>query len=125
MWSAVLHVQISNTFKHSPPTKRFEATLDSGASQCLFHSDVGKAIGLKIESGEKVETIGVDGNRTEIYLHNVSLHVPGGHILKIKAGFTPKLPLVGLLGMTGFFDNFKVIFDPTTNEFELQRIYKT
>jgi hypothetical protein len=122
--SAVLNVQISNTAKHSPPSKRFEAVLDSGASQCLFHSDFGKGIGLKIESGEKVETLGVNGDLTEVYLHNVSLYVPGGHILKIRAGFTPKLPLAGLLGMTGFFDHFKITFDPTANEFELQPIYQ-
>ena len=39
-WSAVLNVQIGNTAKHSPPSRRFEAVLDSGASQCLFHSDL-------------------------------------------------------------------------------------
>lgn len=97
--------------------------MDTGAHQCLFHSELGKAIGLKIDSGEKSETIGVNGDRTEVYLHSISLHVPGGHILKIRAGFTPKLPLIGLLGMTGFFDHFTVTFDPKTNEFELQRFY--
>ena len=90
----------------------------------MFHSDLGKAVGLKVESGERVETLGVNGDRTEVYLHSVSLYVSGGHILKIRAGFTPKLPLAGLLGMTGFFDHFKITFDPTANDFELQRIYQ-
>lgn len=121
----MLLVQISNPATHSPPSKRFEAVLDTGAHQCVFHSDVGKAIGLKIDKGDKSETVGVNGDRTEVYLHNISLLVPGGHLLKIRAGFTPKLPLAGLLGMTGFFDHFKVTFDPTTNEFELERIYQS
>ncbi len=55
-WSVVLNVQIGNTAKHSPPSRRFEAVLDSGVSQCLFHSDLGKAVGLKVESDKKVVT---------------------------------------------------------------------
>lgn len=97
--------------------------MDSGASLCLFHSDFGKAVGLRIESGEEKSITGVSGE-LKVYFHNVSLYVPGGYILKIKAGFTPQLPLAGLLGMEGFFEHFKVTFDATTNELELERIHR-
>jgi aspartyl protease len=100
--------------------------MDSGASQCLFHSDIGEAIGLNIEKGSLEETTGVSGEHTKIYVHPVTLHVPGGHMIKIEAGFTDKLPVAGLLGMSGFFEHFKITFDPSAIPpgFELERIYK-
>jgi hypothetical protein len=124
-WCAILNVQISNPAKHSPPTKRFEALLDSGASRCLFHSNFGTAIGLDIEKGEVEETVGVSGKPTITYLHPISLHVMGS-IIKITAGFSDDLPLGGLLGRAGFFENFKVTFDPSSDPpgFDIERIYK-
>lgn len=98
--------------------------MDSGPTQCLFHSHIGAAIGPRIDKGKLGKVTGINGDRTEVYLHNVSLYVPGGHILKIEAGFTDKLPVGGVLGMTGFFDHFKVTFDPTTTPHELERFYR-
>lgn len=124
-WAAVLNVQIGNPSEHSPPTKRFEALLDTGASRCLFHSGIGAAIGLDIRKGEIEETIGVSGQQTITYLHPVSLYVMGSIIIVI-AGFTDNLPFGGLLGRAGFFENFKVTFDPSSTPpgFDLERIYK-
>jgi Aspartyl protease len=125
-FTAVLSVRLSNPAKHSPPTKNFEAIIDSGASQCLFHSDIGEAIGLNIEKGTLEETTGVSGERTKIYVHPVTLYVPGGHMVRIEAGFTDKLPVAGLLGMSGFFEHFKITFDPSATPpgFELDRFYR-
>lgn len=49
-----------------------------------------------------------------------------GNMFKIKAGFVADLPLAGLLGRIGFFEYFKITFDPSTSPpgFELERIYK-
>lgn len=118
-------VQLSNHVKHSPPTKRFEALVDSGASKCIFHAALGRAIGLQIERGEEDQTVGVSGKPTTIFMHNISLHVPGGHILRIRAAFTDELPMAGILGRNGFFENFRVLFDPsgTTAGFEIERFY--
>jgi hypothetical protein len=126
-WWALLPVQISNPTKHSPPTKRFEALVDTGASKCLFHASIGRAIGLNVENGEEDRTIGVSGKPTTIYLHDVSLHVPGGHILRINAGFTDELPMAGILGRNGFLEHFRVLFDPSGEPpgFEIQRIFIT
>jgi hypothetical protein len=99
--------------------------IDSGASRCIFHSNLGRAIGLDIPSGEVEETVGVSGQPTITYLHSVSLYV-AGHIIKIKAGFTDQLPLAGLLGRRGFFEHFRITFDPSAEPpgFELERIHK-
>jgi hypothetical protein len=56
-----------------------------------------------------------------VYVHNVSLYAPSG-IIAIRAGFSHELPLAGLLGMNGFFEQFRVLFDPTFG-FELDRLF--
>ena len=91
----------------------------------MFHSSIGESIGLNIGKGEEGETTGVSGKPTKIYLHNVSLYVPG-HIIKIRAGFADELPIAGLLGRVGFFEHFKITFDPSNHPpgFDLERIYK-
>lgn len=124
-WLAVLPVQISDPARHSPPCRKFEAVIDSGATLCLFHSSIGTAIGLNIEKGESDETMGVNGVATKLFKHKVNLHVLGS-MFRIEAGFTDQLPLAGLLGRIGFFEHFKITFDPSTNPpgFELERIYR-
>ena len=58
-----------------------------------------------------------------IYLHEIAIHVPGGAIVAI-AGFSDELTLAGLLGMAGFFEHFKIVFDPLNLHVELERLYR-
>lgn len=58
-----------------------------------------------------------------MYLHEIQLYLPGGPVT-VRAGFSDDLPLAGLLGMEGFFDKFKVIFNPIARECELERVHK-
>ncbi len=119
--TAVLNVNIALPAKNAPRTKRFEAVIDSGASRCIFHGSLGRFIGLDIEKGTVEETQGVNGI-CRTYLHDIALHAPGG-IISCRAGFSDDLPIAGLLGMNGFFDHFKVVFDPTGQRCELERIF--
>lgn len=119
--TAVLNVSIALLAKNAPRTKRFEAVIDSGASRCIFHESLGRFIGLDIEKGIVEETLSVNGV-TRMYLHDIALYAPGG-IIHCRAGFSADLPIAGLLGMNGFFDHFKVSFDPTAQRCELERIF--
>jgi hypothetical protein len=119
--SATLNVNIALPTKNSPRTKRFEAVIDSGASRCIFHASIGRFIGLELEKGVQENTLGIAGS-TNIYLYEISLHVPGG-IVDVIAGFCEDLPIAGLLGMNGFFDHFKVTFDPTAQRCEIERLF--
>jgi hypothetical protein len=121
-YAATVPVNIALPSKNSPRSKRFDAIIDSGASQCIFHAAIGRAIGLEMEKGEKVSTNSIQG-ATEIYLHDVSLYVPGG-VVPARAGFSDQLPIAGLLGMTGFFEYFRITFDPTALRVELERLYQ-
>ncbi len=120
---AIVPVNIALAVKSSPRSKRFEAIIDSGASRCVFHAQIGNAIGLDIKKGEVETTYGVAGP-TPIYLHDISLYAPGG-IIAIRAGFSEDLPTAGIVGMMGFFEHFKITFDPTALTCELDRLYST
>lgn len=119
---AALAVNIALLQKSAPRSKRFEAIIDSGASRCIFHADIGRAIGLNISSGAVETTLGVAGP-INTYLHDVCLYIPGGAVI-VRAGFSGDLPVAGLLGMQGFFDVFKITFDPTLLCCKLDRLYK-
>ena len=118
---AAIAVGISSPGKNSPRSKRFEAIIDSGASNCIFHSNLGTAIGLDVPKGEPLRTLGVAGP-TSVYLHDIFLYVPDG-VLAIRAGFSSELPIAGLLGMNGFFDSFRITFDPTVRACTLERLH--
>jgi hypothetical protein len=117
----MLNVSIALPAQNAPRTKRFEAVIDSGATRCIFHASLGRFIGLDIQNGTIEDTLGVAGvSRT--YLHDILLYAPGG-VIKVRAGFSDDLPIAGLLGMNGFFDHFKVTFDPTTQRCEIERLF--
>jgi hypothetical protein len=120
-----LPVQLSNPKRHSPPSKRFEALIDSGASRCIFHSQIGRSLGFDIESGREERTVGVSGKATTVYIHGVGLFVCGG-IITLKVAFCEDLPIAGLLGRRGFLEQFRFTFDPSSMPpvFDLERIYR-
>lgn len=118
----MLPVSLSLPIPSAPRTKRFEAVIDSGASRCIFHADIGRFLGIDIHSGIKDTTQGIAGP-SDLYLHDVRLYVPGGPVV-IKAGFKEGLSIAGLLGMDGFFEHFVVTFRYTALECELERVYQ-
>ena len=120
-YAASVPVNIGLPAKNAPRSKRFDAIIDSGASACLFHASIGRAIGLDIEKGTKDRALGITGAE-DIFLHEITLYIPGGPI-KTVAGFSDSLSIAGLLGMAGFFEHFKIVFDPTALQVELERLY--
>ena len=65
------------------------------------------------------------GGRTEVWIHPVSLFV-GTQVLQINAAFSGALPVAGLLGRSGFFEYFRITFDPGGDPpgLELERVHK-
>ena len=100
--------------------------VDSGAPYCYFHANIGRSIGLKIESGAKGDFGGVvPGAKSTAYFHNITLFI-GSESIRVRAGFSDDIAVAGLLGRNGFFDNFIVTFDQSAvpPTFELKRISK-
>lgn len=123
-WLPILPIQVSRGSLHTSP---FEAIVDSGSFDCLFHADLAVAIGIKdITTGTLKNTGGVvKGVRISTYGHDIRLIV-GSDNFKIEAYFSSDLPIAGLLGRDGFFDKYIVTFDPTGDVpgFELTRVHK-
>ncbi len=79
-------------------------------------------MGFEIEKGELEEPVGISGETSKFYLHDVSLYAPGG-VIRTRAGFSDELPVAGILGMHGFFEHFRVTFDSHARELILERIF--
>lgn len=90
------------------------ALVDFGADFCIFHAEVGEALGIDIRKGNKLEFFGVTGQKEQAFFHELTL-VIGGHEKKSYCGFTyqfskNRMPY-GILGQKGFFNLFEVCLD--------------
>jgi hypothetical protein len=111
-----LIVRLANGTNH----KDVIALLDSGADLCLFHSDIGRLIGIDVEAGSELAFEGVSGATATAYLHRVSLTVRGMSNINLDVGFTNSMAVgTGLLGQQGFFEQFRVNFELTDQVFEI------
>lgn len=120
LYWAAMNVQIALPGRNAPRTKRFEAVIDSGATRCLFHANIAAHLGIDLKSRRREMTSGI-GGREESWLHPIALYIPGGPV-QITAAFKENLPLAGLLGTTGFFDQFTITFDSAAQHCLLERI---
>jgi hypothetical protein len=108
-------LNISIIYRHAP-SKRFEAIVDSGAPTCLFHGIIGKALGMKVESGEEGPLGGVVAKATsKVYYHPINLKFSDQLISIPRAGLSYDLSVGAILGRQGFFDNYIITFDPCNN----------
>lgn len=122
IWLPILSVKLIRTHLYTPSIL---AVVDSGSPCCIFRFDLAEILGLDIASGEVGSMAGIiAGAGAKIYYHNVKLQVESDWVVAIKAGFMRELPVVGLLGRKGFFENFKVLFDHSVHppEVEITRI---
>lgn len=99
---------------------KYEALIDSGADFCIFHSDIGRVLGIPVEKGE-VETFGgIGGLPMKSFAHPIKIRI-GGHELRTQARFSPEIAPFGfgVLGQIGLFDKFVVKFDYQKKSIEL------
>ena len=88
----------------------------------MFSGAVAAQLGIDLKSGIRGVVIGIGGEE-ELWFHDVILFIPGGPV-KVQAGFQEALPVAGLLGMSGFFEHFRMTFDGASQHCELERQYK-
>jgi hypothetical protein len=94
--------------------------VDSGADVCLFHSDIGRMLGIEIEAAPELAFQGVSGVREVAYLHRVRLAVRGLSAITLDVGFTKSMAVgTGLLGERGFFEQFEINFQLNQKFFEV------
>jgi len=109
--------------KNGENSIRYEVLVDSGADLCIFDAEIGEALGIDVQKGQKKEVFGVGGKTSIFFLHKVDIEV-GGWVYKIEAGFMPdvagRVMPYGLVGQKGFFENFIVKFDLLKEEVDLK-----
>jgi hypothetical protein len=114
-----LIVRLFNGDRH----KDVISLVDSGADVCLFHSDIGRMIGIEIEAAPELAFQGVSGAREVAYLHRVDLVVRGLSSITLEVGFTNSIVAgTGLLGQRGFFEQFEINFQLNEKCFEVNPV---
>ncbi len=97
-----------------------DALIDSGADRCLFHTDLGREIGLELEKGEKESFGGIEGGRIPAFLHKIQIQIVGmDKKIEVLAGFAAAPGIFAILGQEEFFDAFRIKFEKDHNVFEI------
>lgn len=101
--------------------QKYLALIDSGSDVCIFHADIGEAIGITVESGKPLHFCGITGEQLTAYFHNIKIEV-GGYEFDCYAGFSRDLSNMpyGILGQIGFFSLFNVLLDYNKERVELK-----
>ena len=90
----------------------YPVLIDSGADFCIFHTEIADIWGIPVVEGKKITFFGTGGTPQTAYFHNVQIEL-GGYPMDIYCGFSSDMKSLpyGILGQTGFFDQFKIEFD--------------
>ncbi len=123
------YVRIGNKFfpivpfivKNNEELVPVNALVDSGATISLFNADVGRALKIDIEKGEKFYPVGISG-KILTYIHEVTIKI-GDCEIKTKVAFTDELAVkINLLGRENIFENFSILFNDKLKKIVLENI---
>ena len=96
---------------------------DSGADHCVFPLSFAGALGFDPLKMEMQFTGGVGSPANPTYYETIEIDLGSGLTFTTSAGFTAalKAPGCGLLGQSGFLENFQVTFDHKTRTFHIDK----
>jgi Aspartyl protease len=112
-------------FTNPKNNKRVEVgcLIDSGADDILLNPRIAAALGLDLATGTRKEYQGITSAPVVASEQLLSMKVePDTHEFTVACSFLADLPVFGLLGQNGFFDNYKVVFKRYEDTFELTPI---
>jgi hypothetical protein len=103
---------------------KVQCRIDSGADEIVLPAEVGIMLGLKLEEGESLEFQGVAHDPVDGYRHIIEMQIKNDiHSYKVPCSFVFGLRSTGLLGIRGFFENYKVSFESLRSCLVLSRNY--
>ena len=99
----------------------YPVLLDSGSDFCIFHAEIGDLLHVSVRSGKKMTFFGTSGTPQNAYFHTIHYEL-GGWDMECYAGFSYEMKTMpyGLLGQTGFFDQFRIEFDYMKQRMEIK-----
>jgi len=118
-WIARPYIPVE--LSHEGKNVRVYALIDSGADTSLFHSSLGRELGIDVESGRKSSFFGIaEGPGVNVYIHTILVQVVGDDTpIDMEVGFTDSKGVGAILGQSGFFDHYIVRFDRSKNRLEV------
>lgn len=97
--------------------------IDSGADDIFLNTLVAEVLEIDITGGVKKAYQGITNAPVVATEHFLTMNVkPDMHEFTIGCSFLPDLPVLGLLGQNGFFDNYEVVFRRYEDVFELKPV---
>ena len=109
--TTTLQPQVPVTIRNGVKEFEIYALVDSGAACCIFPQNLGLGLGLDVEKGPTQRIDGLGGKVIVAHFHRVTLHLEK-YTWNAYVGFSPDhLGTSSLLGLKGFFSEFKVTFD--------------
>lgn len=100
---------------------RYPVLLDSGSDFCMFHAEIGDVLKIPVRSGKRLTFHGTSGTPQHAFFHTIHYEL-GGWEMACYAGFSYDMKTLpyGLLGQTGFFDQFRIEFDYRKQRVEIK-----
>lgn len=96
-----------------------DCLVDSGAVDCMFHTDFADELGIDLRGLEEREYYGIDGKVMIGRIAPVSIQIAGlRDPVRIEVAFVEENQ-IPLLGQAGFFDRFEVRFYRFRGSFEI------
>lgn len=107
--------------RHDNKGRVMHALLDSGAIECIFPASVGEILGIDVRSGRPQTYFGLAQQATPGFQHTVRLQVTGfDHWITLDAGFIQSENVMPLLGQSGFFSHYSIIFERFRYQVEIR-----
>jgi len=94
--------------------------VDSGADNILLHASLASHIGLDLTTGKEHPFQGISHTPVIGYDHALTMKLKNDvYEFSTPCAFVPDLKVAGLVGQTGFFENYKITFERYKKRFEI------
>ncbi len=95
--------------------------VDSGADDCMFHSSIADVLGIDLKTGTHKPFRGIAKDvLIDAYLHPIEIQLQGfSERVPVMAAFCDSSAVDGILGQSGFFENYKVEFEGYRGKLEI------
>ncbi len=109
------------TLKHGRKQISVDCLVDSGATESLFSYDIATLLGIDLTKTPRQDYVGVGNSTFKGRRTTIQLKLNGFDTwTSINAGFIDQNEMP-LLGHSGFFENYEIIFRAYQEKFEIKK----